>query len=191
MFGSGPVPFSLTTAEFMLRPLTAAHTELDHAALMTSTELLRMWSGTDWPSDDFSLDENRLDLERHEREHREGVAFTFTVLTPGETECLGCVYVTPLWFLQETNAEVLGAVSLDEAVVGFWIKQPRLADDLDRGLLAVLRRWFAEEWDFSAVYFSTREMNARQLKLMSEAGLPERFRLSIPNRGSFILFECV
>ena len=89
-----PLPSGLRTEEVVLRPLTVAHAVIDHAALMSSAARLRRWSGTTWPSDDFTVDENREDLDRHEGEHRAGIAFTFTVLTADEETCLGCVYLS-------------------------------------------------------------------------------------------------
>jgi hypothetical protein len=73
-------PATTTIDEFFLEPLTTDHVELDYAAVMDTREWLREWSGSTWPADDFTVDENREDLARHQREHEEGVAFTFTVL---------------------------------------------------------------------------------------------------------------
>ena len=91
-----PLPEGLVTAEFVLEPLTTGHVHVDLAALMDSREMLRLWSGTSWPSDGFTVEENWEDLDRHDREHAERMAFTFTVLDPTRTVCLGCVYIQPL-----------------------------------------------------------------------------------------------
>jgi hypothetical protein len=182
------VPSAVRTDEFVLEPLTVAHVEVDHAALMAGVGMLRLWGGTSWPSADFSVEDNLRDLELHEREHRERVAFTYTVLTPEKDECLGCVYVTPLTHLVGANADVLVDVPVDAAVVRFWITQPRLDDVLDERLLATLRRWFAEEWPFSTVSYCTREANTQQLQMMEAAGLARRYSVVFPHRaGSFVL----
>jgi hypothetical protein len=182
------VPTSLHTDEFVLVPLTTEHVDLDYAALMASVEMLRTWSGTPWPEDDFTVDDNRQDLDRHDREHREREAFTFTVLTLDRTECLGCVYITPLGLLAEANPDLPAGMPDDAAVVGFWVTQPRQADRLDERLLGALRAWFQEAWSFPAVYFATREVNEQQLELFGSAGLERRWAVVVPGRNDhFVL----
>ncbi|MFZ4719091.1 MAG: hypothetical protein ACOYMR_06685 [Ilumatobacteraceae bacterium] len=75
------------------RRLTPAVVREDHAALMRDIPLLRAWSGQDWPTPDFSVEENLVDLERHDREHEEGIAFTYSVLL--DDVVVGCIYVRP------------------------------------------------------------------------------------------------
>src|SRR5207237_9759001 len=89
------VPGGTRTARLQLRPLRESDAALDYDAVMESPASLRRWSQTAWPADDFTLALNRSDLERHEREHGSGEAFTFTVLDPGGARCLGCVYLAP------------------------------------------------------------------------------------------------
>jgi RimJ/RimL family protein N-acetyltransferase len=184
------VPARLRTDEFILRPLTTAHVNLDYAALMVSTEMLRLWSGTSWPTDDFTLEENWEDLAMHDREHQERVAFTYTVLTPDEMECLGCVYITPLTNSVALNPQVLTDIAPDTAVVGFWVKQPRLADHLDKRLLVALRDWLATEWLFSAVYFSARDVNKQQIQLLEAASMKKQYTISVSRRANqFLLYK--
>src|SRR2546422_5475768 len=90
------VPAARRTERLFLRPLRATDVERDYDAVMSSAEMLRRWSQSGWPADDFTLAQNRDDLRRHEREHDQRQAFTFTVLDPAGTRCLGCVYLTPL-----------------------------------------------------------------------------------------------
>ena len=87
------VPAGMQTGAFLLRPIRESDAELDYAAVMESREYLQAWEQTGWPADDFTLEDNRRDLRRHERQHAEGEAFTFTVMSPDETRCLGCVYI--------------------------------------------------------------------------------------------------
>src|SRR5262245_61939742 len=124
------VPADLRSDEFVLKPLTPAHVEMDYAALMVSKDMLRSWGGSTWPDDDFTVADNLKDLERHHREHESRVALTFTVMNPAETECLGCVYLNPLESLLRytKGAEELASVGGHVAYVAFWVKEPRLAD---------------------------------------------------------------
>jgi RimJ/RimL family protein N-acetyltransferase len=162
-----PVPEEKRTSRLFLRPLRATDAELDYDAVMSSTEQLRRWSQRTWPADDFTLAENLADLERHEREHVGREAFTFTVMNPDASRCLGCVYVTPL--RHETERLFLGVPHA--ADVGFWVRASEVPNELDRHLLATLREWFAAEWPFDRVVYTICRQETRQAALLSEAGL--------------------
>lgn len=186
-FHPDDVPRELRTRDAVLRPLTVDHTEIDHAAVMSSAGSLRLWSGTDWPRDGFTVEENREDLAEHEREHLTGAAFTFTVLDPSESECLGCVYVTPLSSLVGDNPE-LGELGPHAAVVGFWVvdRMPHLAGPL----LESLAEWFATRWSFGSVRFSTNTADSRQMSLLAEHGFREVRRVTVPGRrGPYALWD--
>ncbi len=176
------VPSRLVTAVFTLTPLTPDHVEVDYAALLQSKTMLRLWSGSDWPQDDFTLADNLEDLEWHWLEHQERMAFTYTVLNPEETLCLGCVYLTPLAALV-TDDDLLAELGDYETAVRFWVTQPYLAENLDRQLLQTLINWFNTEWAFSRVVFHTRQVNEQQLALLADEGLDHRYNLSLPRRG--------
>ena len=175
------VPVELRTQEFLLRPLRATDVELDYDALMESKEMLRQWGQGSWPRDDFTLAENLKDLERHERDHLERKAFTFTVMDLTETKCLGCVYIQPLPAeLQDVCVEPAEEDSYG-AWIWFWVRQSRLEDDLDKRLLEALTDWFEREWSFSCAVFVTGKHNERQVELMREAGL--QFRREVESEG--------
>jgi len=163
------VPETRRTERLLLRPLRASDVERDYDAVMESAEQLRLWSQSDWPAPEFTLEENLVDLVRHEREHLEGVAFTYTVLDPAGARCLGCVYVTPP--VPELARLLPGAGHA--AHVGFWVRTSELAGDLEAHLLATLRAWFAEDWAFDRVVFGSVRRNERQAALLEREGLTE------------------
>jgi hypothetical protein len=186
------VPSGLETSEFRLRPLRATDVELDYAAVMDSQDFLRLWSQSDWPTDDFTLADNLKDLERHEQEHLERKAFTFTVMNQTETECLGCVYINPLEPFPE-GAIVHGAELATgqgyQAVAGFWVKPARIADGLDRLLLDTLIAWFEREWAFSQVCFWTNDEVTHQIELFGQSGLEQRLVIEEPDsKAKYVLF---
>lgn len=174
----------LQTAEFILRPLTPAHVHLDYVALMAGKEMLRLWSGSPWPTDDFTLAANREDLRWHDREHRERVAFTYTVLDTAEEICLGCVYVKPLKEAWPGNEHVLADLDATptDALVRFWVTQPYLRHGLDRRLLDALIAWFTADWAFRRVFFHTRVAHAQQVSLF-DAALQRLATIVLPDRG--------
>ncbi len=183
-----PVPERLETAVFTLTPLTPAHAARDYAALMVSKPMLRLWSGSPWPTDDFTLAENISDLEWHFAEHQERIAFTYTVLTPDETECLGCIYIRPLQDYQKANPDQLTNVSNLSATTRFWIKEPRLTDGLDAQLLQTLQDWFNTAWQFDHHTFHVRAAHEQQVHLLENNNLSRQFELDIPNRGGLFYF---
>lgn len=186
------VPEILQTPEFTLRPLTPAHVELDHAALMTSKQMLRLWSGRPeggWPSDDFSVEENMADMEWHYGDHLARTAFTFTVLNPAEDTVLGCIYIVPFEPLMANNPHLAEQISDDAALVRFWAIEPRLADGLDALLLRAMLRWFNDEWAFSQAYFHVYEEHAQQIEMFESTGLAKVADINLPNRGQFLLYQ--
>ena len=183
-----PVPDGIETSRLLLEPLKPEHVKVDYAAVMVSREQLRLWSGSPWPADDFTLDDNLQDMQWHWREHQDRIAFTYTVLDPARTVCLGCVYMRPLLELQPANPAQLADTAADEALVRFWVRSSRLDGDLERHLLDTLLNWLYDAWSFSRVLFETRELNKRQAQLFE--GFPLRLRMSLqmPGRGGTHLF---
>lgn len=87
------LPTRWDDAELSFVPLTPALLHEDYAAVMRDIPMLRAWSGQDWPTEDFPVDDNLADLQRHDREQRERVALTYSVLVDGIVQ--GCIYVHP------------------------------------------------------------------------------------------------
>ncbi len=122
-----------------LTPLGVEHAEQDYEAVMASRAFLRAWSGTTWPADDFTLDQNRADLDRHAREHAAGEAWTWTVFE-GEL-CVGCVYTDPIAkILKHRRIE---AEAPEGWCVAFWARSDRI--ELEGEILAHLRDWLPRD----------------------------------------------
>ena len=181
------IPEGLVTDEFLIRPLLSTDVELDYAAVMESREFLRKWEQSTWPADDFTLAGNLEDLQRHEREHINRESFTFTVMNPTETECLGCIYIFPLTARWLSQAETTPIGDTDwanyEAVVLFWIRQSRLAEAMDRQLLDILRPWLAQEWTFDGHLFFTNEQFEQQVAMFEEANLQLQIEVKLPKQA--------
>ena len=179
-------PDRLTTDDFVLRPITVADAELDYAAVMESRELLRLWQQSTWPADDFTVEDNRVDLEEMERRHAAGVAFGYTMLDPDESTCLGCVYVfaPDARFLAAANITAVTDAEWDGigAAVYFWVRTSRLPVGLDRSLLAHLRRWFADAWGLDDVVFVASELFTHQMQLIESTDLELRFEIAEPDK---------
>ncbi len=195
MFGELGIgaPAGLRTRQFVLRPLLGSDAELDYDAVMESREFLRTWEQSTWPEDDFTVEANREDLLRHERQHLEGDAFTYTVMNLEETECLGCVYVLPPDAKMWSGAHVtpVGADSWSEcdATVFFWVRKSRLAEGLDHALLDSVLVWFERAWSFTAPVIVSNEQFDQQVAMIERTDLGRRFELRVPgNPGTFLAY---
>ena len=179
-----PVPEVLRTDEFLLRPIGATDVQLDYEAVISSRAELLLSSGGTWPREGFTLEEDLADLKRHEREHRERVALTYTVMNLAETECLGCLYMNPLARLLGHDAGNDMYLTDTTAYVSFWVRSTYLADGLDKHLLTALIPWFLKKWAFSHVLFFAQKREERQIRLFEEMGL--RLLYSMRPRQPFL-----
>ena len=179
----------LRTEEFLLRPIQAADAQLDFEAVMESRDFLRSWEQSTWPEDDFTVEANRADLEKLEQRRDNGESYTYTVMSPDETTCLGCVYIIPTDSRQIATYEI---IQIDErrwddyaVVVYFWIRKSRLEDGLDQRLLASLGSWFEREWHIQRYLMVTSEQYLHQMSLLENAGLARLFRLKGPSEPGY------
>ena len=185
-----PVPDGLDSQRLRLRMLRPQHVQLDYEAVMASQQQLLRFTNGRWPRPGFTLEENLADLEMHEREHLEREAFTFTVLSPGEDRCLGCLYLTPLsWTLDrlEIPPGVRPPVTERHGQAHFWLRPE--AWELEAELLDELRRWFEDAWQFETLFFVTNVDQPRQLELFERAGLELSFRLTGADGRAWFLFR--
>jgi hypothetical protein len=133
-------PEGLDTPDFRLRPLGPEHNVSDHEAWSSSIEHIRAtpgWDGTDWPTP-MTLEQNRVDLERHAADFADRSGFTYTVLAPHDDAVIGCVYIYP-------------ATDGPGARVRSWV---RTADaHLDVPLYRAVSAWLDRDWPFSRVAY--------------------------------------
>jgi hypothetical protein len=186
-------PSGLTTDEFVLRPILATDAELDYAAVMESRDYLRTWEQTSWPADDFTVAANREDLEKLEQRHTDRIAFTYTVMNPAGTECLGCVYLMPTDARSFAGARItpVGDDRWDDyaAAVYFWVRRSRLAAQTDRVLLDALRSWLARDWSLGGHLIVTNEQFTQQVELIRQTDLQLRFEVEEPDKpGRYLAY---
>lgn len=195
-------PSRLATDAFTLRPITADDAAIDHAAVMESKDDLRVWEQTGWPEEGFTVEANREDLVTLQQRHDAGVAFTYTVLDPTGTTCLGCVYVMPhdATFLAKARITPLtpltpltpvGEVRWEDvdAATYFWVRTSALAAGTDRSLLDTLRTWLAQEWRLSRLVFVTHEDLTQQVDLLEGTDLRPLFHIEEPGKpGRYLAY---
>jgi hypothetical protein len=188
-----PVPAGLWTDEFALRPIVAEDADMDFAAVMETREYLRLWEQSAWPEDDFTVEANREDLADLRRRHVEHRAFTYTVLDPNGSRCLGCVYVFPITasFLVKSTVTPAGDANWADVdgVIFFWARWSEMKTGLDERLFAALRVWFNQEWKLKRPVYVTNEQFEWQVDLIKRTGIELRFELAeLGKPGKYLVF---
>lgn len=160
-------PRELDTERLHLEPLAPEHTELDFAALMGSREHLRStlhWGS--WPREDFTVEENREDLQRHGDEFEAREAYAYTVLAPDRSRCVGCVYMNPA---ADDHPRTIS--------LAYWVIASELENDLDEHLLASVLEWIERDWPFDEVLVPVHAENARGHGIARARGLADAAEL--------------
>jgi hypothetical protein len=98
----------------------------------------------------MSLAENLRDLERHAQDFAERRGFTYTVLSTGTGDVIGCVYIYP------QRGESQGGTSEggQHAAVSSWVRADRA--DLDPVLYHRVREWLERDWPFHSIRYAPR-----------------------------------
>lgn len=145
------IPNLLETDKFRIRPLTATDVKKDYEAVMSSVEHLRAAptppSCGDWPSQNLTLEQDLKDLKWHQGEFQKRSSFAYTVMTPDENQCLGCVYIFP------SHKSGL------DAEVYMWVKKSAYDEGLDPILCETVKKWITEKWPFKKVASPGREID--------------------------------
>lgn len=141
------VPEGLTAGELRLEPLGPQHNAADYAAWTASIDHIRGtpgFAGWRWPYQ-MSQADNLRDLQRHAQDFAERRGFTYTVLSTGTGEVIGCVYIYP------PPGENQGRRS---AVVRSWARADQAA--LDPVLYHAVRAWLERDWPFHSIEYAPR-----------------------------------
>ena len=140
------VPEGLTCDEFRLRMLTVNDVVQDYDAVMTSRDEIKGVFGpdSDWPRADLTLEQDLIDLGWHQKEFQRRSSFAYTVMSPDESRCLGCVYIYP------------ADKTLVDAIVIMWA---RTGSDLHERLFKEVRQWISTSWTFKHVAYPGLEIS--------------------------------
>jgi hypothetical protein len=145
------VPDGLTAGEFCLEPLGPQHNAADYAAWTASTgHILGTpgFAGWGWPHE-MSQADNLRDLRRHAQDFAERRGFTYTVLSIGTGEVIGCVYIYP-----PRGDGPGGTAAGRHAVVRSWVRADHAG--LDPVLYQVVLAWLERDWPFRSIEYAPR-----------------------------------
>ncbi|MFH1410524.1 MAG: GNAT family N-acetyltransferase [Patescibacteria group bacterium] len=129
--------------------LSTDDAEKDYAAVMSSVDHLKGFFGPNskWPDPNMTPEQDIDDLKWHQEEFKKRSSFAYTVMTPDESKCLGCVYIFP------------SRKKDYEADVFLWVRKSELKTGLDQLLYETVKKWVTDEWLFEKVAFPGREID--------------------------------
>ena len=148
------VPDGLKAGEFLLAPLGPQHNEADYAAWTSSIDHIRATPGFgegNWPRE-MSLADNLRDLQRHARDFAERRGFTYTVLSTGTGDVIGCVYIYPPGSQGPGDDE-----RRLHASVKSWVRADHAA--LDPAVHDAVAAWLERDWPFDSIEYAPRGPN--------------------------------
>jgi len=180
------IPDSFQNTLCYCEPLTPDHLLLDFDAVMSSRLFLRLWSKSEWPSDNFQLEDNLKDLVMHEKEHKEGVAYTYSILSVDKKECLGCLYVNPNDRIEPVTNHERYLLNLRPANIRFWIRNSYHNTDKESIIIKDLLSWFVNTWELKEILFSCNRQVSDQITLFRNSGLFLWLELKHPSRHELL-----
>lgn len=75
-------PLSITNASISIFPTSLEHAESDYKAVMENEDLLHIWSQSEWPSKEFTVEENLADVQIHVKDILDLRANGYMVYSP-------------------------------------------------------------------------------------------------------------
>lgn len=90
--------------------------------------------GDGWPQRAYSLAENEADLAEHLAHHQARIDFAWTILAPGTSQVIGCLYVKP---------------SSDGPIAKSWLRADHA--HLDATLRSHVQAWL-DQWPIAVRY---------------------------------------
>jgi len=180
------IPDSFQNTYFVCEPLTPEHLLLDYDAVMSSRLFLRNWSKSDWPADNFQLEDNLKDLVFHEKEHKDGVAYTYSILSVEKNECLGCLYINPNDRIEPVTNDERYLLNQRPANIRFWIRNSYQNTDKESIIIKDLISWFVNIWELKEILFCCNRQVPGQITLFRNSGLFLWLELQYPSRHELL-----
>jgi len=142
------VPLKLETEKFRLRMLKVNDVVKDYDAVMTSVARLKnvFRPNGKWPTG-LTFEQDLVDLGWHHREFQRRTSFAYTVMSPTESQCLGCVYINP------TRKRGY------DAAVYLWVRDSEFEKGLDPILFDAVKKWIASDWPLEKVAYPGRTVD--------------------------------
>lgn len=161
-------PKTLTTSTFHIFPTNNDFFQSDFEAVMANKEMLREWSQSSWPEDDFTPQQNFDDLAQHVDDNHTHEAYGYMIYSPDLKKCFGSLYVNPIANVPDNYSitkEEASIIKSHHARIDCWI----IADDsdLEKNIISELIDWFEDVWEIH-VLFSARPKLHKRIKIYNE-----------------------
>jgi hypothetical protein len=153
-------PVSVTTSHMQLVPLTPQLNVLDFQAAQSSIDHLQttlQWGS--WPSPNATEADNEGDLANHWKEFEGQEAYAYSVLAPGGTPCLGCVYLNP----DQNDPRGMRMT--------YWVIESQLEHELDVHVVDTVLDMIADTWPIDVVTIQLPEQNTRGIEILEKRGM--------------------
>ena len=145
------VPEKLKTPNFIIRKLCFRDVDLDYKAVMSSVDIIHRTRGGSWPNSDLSFEDDQIDLGWHQREFENKTSFAYTVMSPDEKECIGCLYLYPPNYRDDSSGDA-------EVDVSFWVTQKAYDEGLYSTLYKTLDDWLKSTLPFKKIAYTNKEI---------------------------------
>jgi RimJ/RimL family protein N-acetyltransferase len=169
------VPIRLKTADFVVHRQRISDNELDFDAVVSSKQILREWSDSEWPEDDFTLEQNAQDIAEHIADHEQNSDYGFSIFTPNEDRLLGSLYlnaVGPLLEHYPTDPMTLARLLEFDVRVEYWLRSG-VGLNLELRFIRAVIGWLEEKWWFERPVFGSRKDMFTRRELYAELGMTE------------------
>ena len=170
---SKTVPTPLQTLEFVIYPLCTVNAKFDFEAYTSSPRTLKEHSAGRWKTVGFTLEENLDLLRHHESQYQERAAFAFLLWSHMRRKSLGCVYFLPL--LKHCSRAAEYGYDDQAAMVTFWTRDDADEPAFSNTLVATLRNWLTEHWQFSDFVFRINERELTSRRALELNGFEKAF----------------
>lgn len=142
------IPDTLENEHLRIRMLTVNDVVKDYDAVMTSiAHLQEMYPNSSWPSEDLSFEQDLIDLGWHQKEFQMRKSFAYTVVSPDESQVLGCLYINPT-----SRGDY-------DADITMWVRASVVSQGLDLILFTTVKEWISEDWPFKNPAYPGRDIS--------------------------------
>lgn len=134
------------------RKLCAKDVYMDLVAITTSHNEIKKYRGNagDWPTPDYSIEENLIDLCWHQREFEFKNSFAFILEDTKDSKEFGCIYIYPIGFRTEVTLDT----EKFDADISWWISKEFLNEQTYTRLSVDIKMWIETQWPFKNPYYS-------------------------------------
>lgn len=170
-------PMEFANDLFCVFPTNQKYYMSDYVAVMNNREMLRIWSQSNWPEDDFTPQVNKAELGQHVEDNVNHTAYGYMLYSPDRSKCFGSLYVNPLTSVAgnyHASASEADLLHSNQARIDCWIIED--ASDLEKEIIASMIQWFKETWKIN-VLFSARVGLDKRISIYQNLGLEMKMNL--------------